>query len=605
MGKRKRDEDPQLEVDHVLRYDVEKMAFEQDAVDEEALVYEQSIMDEIVGEQSKLDEGLTKRNEHWEAEEALIIHEIRLLKNESDNMEEMMREDFMRDEKLVHDEWDRMNYLEGYMDKMQSIMNEMTSGYMEDEEHEILPRRNEAWRTMKEEWEHEDLIYYGSYEMTEKWATEETLAMDEEALRFMMDMDMDMDLESVDELVMAKEELIMDELLLMDELLMANEALMVYEQDAEVEMSTNYEQEILDEMRGDQLGWYLITPRRNKQPSLFNYTSLGQPEHEIRVVRLHPGPRRTECPIVCDLIAIDLTTAPSYEALSYEWGSSSSKKHTIRLNEKIFAVRENLWRALYYLRDAREPRNLWIDALCINQDGVHERNCQVSRMGDIYSQAARVVAWIGEDDREARKGYAFLSELASCSIERYCPPGGNCQRWQHRSKWAALNSLCMRSYWSRLWIIQEVLLASDLLVQCGPLSIQWEELSNVFHYLRENSTGFCSPGPKLSIVSSIPFRLEIWRKEHRIAVFTDTDHHLVPLHHLVELFEDSLCFDIRDKIFGLRSLSLSCCKDFVRPDYSMAYEEVIRTLSVHHDTMHSGPWAEHPYSTYLDLLRKI
>jgi len=98
-------------------------------------------------------------------------------------------------------------------------------------------------------------------------------------------------------------------------------------------------------------------------------------------------------------------------------------------------------------------------------------------MGDIYSQAARVVAWIGEDDSEARKGCAFLSELTSCSIERYCPPGGDCQCWQDRGKWATLSGLCTRSYWFRLWIIQEVLLASDLLIQCGPLSFQWEELT--------------------------------------------------------------------------------------------------------------------------------
>jgi hypothetical protein len=524
MGKRKRDEDPELAMDEILRYDVEKMAFEQDTMNNEALTYEQSIMDEMVGEQG-------------------------------------------------------------------------------------IPHKNEAWRVMKNEWEKEDLRFYGNYIMTEKWATEEALAMDQ-ALDEALEIEEYFDLSTrtargMDELLMAKEELIMDEVSTMDELLMANEESMAYKQDMMAEQSMNYEQAVLDELRGDTTGWYFVDPQRNKQPRIFNYIALDQPKDEIRVVCLHPGPMRTESPITCDLITVDLETAPSYEALSYEWGSSSSKKHTIRLNERLFSVRENLWRALYNLRDAREPRSLWIDALCINQDDIHERNCQVSRMGDIYSQAARVVAWIGEDDSEARKGCAFLSELTACSVERYCPPGGDCQRWQHRGKWVALSSLCTRSYWFRLWIIQEVLLASDLLIQCGPLSFQWEEISNVFHYLRENLTGFCSPGPKLSVVSSIPFRLEIWRKEHRMAVFANTDHHLVPLHHLVDLFKDSLCFDTRDKIFGLRSLSLSCCKDFVRPDYSMAYKEVIRTLSVHHDAMHSGPWAEDPYSTYLDLLRKI
>jgi hypothetical protein len=41
----------------------------------------------------------------------------------------------------------------------------------------------------------------------------------------------------------------------------------------------------------------------------------------------------------------------------------------------------------------------------------------VSRMGDIYSQAARVIAWIGQNDYESRYGRAFLSELTSISAE--------------------------------------------------------------------------------------------------------------------------------------------------------------------------------------------
>jgi hypothetical protein len=200
--------------------------------------------------------------------------------------------------------------------------------------------------------------------------------------------------------------------------------------------------------------------------------------------------------------------------------------------------------------------------------------------------------------------FAVLSELASYSVEKYCPPNDSCLRWQHRGKWAALSSLCTRSYWSRLWIIQEVFLAFDLVIHCGQLSFQWEEVSNVFHYLRENLTGFCSPEQKHSIVS-IPFRLEYWRKERRMAVFAGTKHNLVSLHYLVELFKDSLCSEIRDKIFGLRSLSLACCKDFVRPDYSMAYEEIVRNLMVHHDAVHAGPWNEHPFSNYNILLSTI
>jgi hypothetical protein len=208
-------------------------------------------------------------------------------------------------------------------------------------------------------------------------------------------------------------------------------------------------------------------------------------------------------------------------------------------------------------------------------------------MGDIYSQVARVLAWIGQDNYESRYGRAFLPELTSTSVERYCPPGGACPRWQPRGKWQALSSLCSRSYWSRLWIIQEVLLASDLRIQCGSLSFQWEELSNVFHYLQKNLTGFCSPGTKLSIVSSVPFRLEMRRKKRQVAILANNNDDLIPLLDLVDLFKGANCFDDRDEIFGLKSLSPSCCRDAVKTDYSMTREEVINTLIAHHEAGHS------------------
>ncbi|KAE9368436.1 HET-domain-containing protein [Stipitochalara longipes BDJ] len=607
MGKRKQDEDPKSITEELLRGDVKKRAFDKCMIEaevDEVLTYEQLVKDEAVSKElmiaerwAKLDQWAIREN--WMMwEEELSINHLSMIRDEL-----MMEEEFEKDRILMEEAFtkgeiptwghrDAMNYLLGYLSEMETIKDWHWQ------------RRDEAL----------DAMEYGE-EYYEEWLKHQNLLTDEERMmneqrRMEEAMIREQDVKSIKEkkvekLLMMQEELIMDEVLIMDDLLTTNEESMSSQQDTIDEESIDYEQVIKDEMLVGQVGWYLMDSMKDEQSTIFNYTPLDQPKHETRVVRLHPAPRRRESPIICDLIAVDLRSAHSYEALSYEWGSPSSKKHTIRLNGSLFSVRENLWRALYNLRDSREPRTFWIDALCINQASVHERNCQVSRMGDIYSQAARVVAWIGEDDHEARKGRAFLSELTLCSVEIYCPPNGSCLRWQHSSKWAALSSLCTRSYWSRLWIIQEVLLASDLVIQCGQLFFQWQEVSNVFHYLRENSTGFCSPEAKHSIVSSVPFRLEYWRKEHRMAVFKGTKNDLVPLHYLVALFKDSLCFDTRDKVFGLRSLSLACCKDFVRPDYSVAYEEVARILMVHHDAAHAGPVNEHPFSNYLILLSKI
>ncbi|KAF2633929.1 HET-domain-containing protein [Macroventuria anomochaeta] len=43
----------------------------------------------------------------------------------------------------------------------------------------------------------------------------------------------------------------------------------------------------------------------------------------------------------------------------------------------------------------------WIDALCIDQDNVDERNHQVQQMGEIFSCAQQVFAWLGNNQNIA------------------------------------------------------------------------------------------------------------------------------------------------------------------------------------------------------------
>ena len=47
-------------------------------------------------------------------------------------------------------------------------------------------------------------------------------------------------------------------------------------------------------------------------------------------------------------------------------------------------VTRSLYHALRYLRYKSQSRVLWIDAICVNQDDLKERSCQVQRMADIY-----------------------------------------------------------------------------------------------------------------------------------------------------------------------------------------------------------------------------
>lgn len=76
-------------------------------------------------------------------------------------------------------------------------------------------------------------------------------------------------------------------------------------------------------------------------------------------------------------------------------------------------MRENLWWALFYLRHASAARVLWVDAICIDQNQILERNAQVKQMGRVYSQAESVLVWLGRPDNESAGALQFLDQLAS------------------------------------------------------------------------------------------------------------------------------------------------------------------------------------------------
>ena len=65
------------------------------------------------------------------------------------------------------------------------------------------------------------------------------------------------------------------------------------------------------------------------------------------------------------------------------------------------AATSNLETALRYLRHVSEPRLLWISAIYINQRDIPERNTQVMHIGDVYSGASRVLAWLGKEDEDS------------------------------------------------------------------------------------------------------------------------------------------------------------------------------------------------------------
>jgi hypothetical protein len=118
-------------------------------------------------------------------------------------------------------------------------------------------------------------------------------------------------------------------------------------------------------------------------------TSIYSPladSNEIRLIDLQPRrPGELINDIKCTTRHVKLSEKPQYKALSYTWGSKNYRN--IKINGTVFAVRQNLFGALHALRLEQDTRTLWIDAICINQDDIPERNHQVAQMGMIYKNA--------------------------------------------------------------------------------------------------------------------------------------------------------------------------------------------------------------------------
>ncbi|KIM93081.1 hypothetical protein OIDMADRAFT_70040, partial [Oidiodendron maius Zn] len=99
-----------------------------------------------------------------------------------------------------------------------------------------------------------------------------------------------------------------------------------------------------------------------------------------------------------------------YTAISYAWGDPEPGTYEALIDGQTFCVRQNLWNCLDQVRLNHKIRFLWIDAICINQNNPVEKSEQVLKMGDIYSRATEVYAWLGEADCHTNRVFDVLQE---------------------------------------------------------------------------------------------------------------------------------------------------------------------------------------------------
>jgi hypothetical protein len=194
------------------------------------------------------------------------------------------------------------------------------------------------------------------------------------------------------------------------------------------------------------------------------YHQLDESRREFRLFRLLDSPSDR---IQCELGSLSLldNDLPPWKALSYRWGENEPE-FVVYLGNHPMPVRTNLH--AFITQMVAEERRDWffIDALCINQDSESEKSSQVKQMGEIYRRAEGVVTWIVYEP--------FCSEVKE--EEGYYDPVNDSDDIPSMSRPQLERAVLENSYWSRVWILQEVLLAKNLTIRIGSAEVDWLNL---------------------------------------------------------------------------------------------------------------------------------
>ena len=320
----------------------------------------------------------------------------------------------------------------------------------------------------------------------------------------------------------------------------------------------------------------------------------------LRILTLQPGD--FWAPLIGVLTAVPFSEKPRYVALSYTWsdpdpdhagipamplkqevsdqqGKSAEQsppppepskppspqareESYIVLNGTSLPLFHNVCLALRFVRSKTHSVALWVDAICIDQSSILERNAQVALMAFIFTRATAVISWLGVPSRDELGAYA--GEAVMYDYERLMAAAWEAGQVRHMaeelmepprrrtaaegiltattpggmekvrggklllSNLALLERVVSNPYWSRLWVVQEVCIPRNLYFLFGA-ELFTEEVAQMKR-------------------KSAPMERLLEARRNR---FSDA----MRLETLIERFMESGCAEVRDRVFGLVGLA--------------------------------------------------
>ncbi|KAG4428043.1 hypothetical protein IFR05_016471 [Cadophora sp. M221] len=199
--------------------------------------------------------------------------------------------------------------------------------------------------------------------------------------------------------------------------------------------------------------------------------------------------------ILCEFLVVNLDDLPcEYLAISYLWGSSE-KPNKVWCDGFSIDITASAMSVLRMAASNPDLGYIWIDALCIDQSNDTEKAVQVRLMRDVYPAAKRTIAWLGDATPITDEALDFIVALHTAlkkfehdgieNVSRSSLLHSEGCKWPS-SSWKALSTLLEHPWFRRVWILQEMVLASQVDIVCGNRSVPWLLLAFIAIQMQQN-----------------------------------------------------------------------------------------------------------------------
>jgi hypothetical protein len=197
-------------------------------------------------------------------------------------------------------------------------------------------------------------------------------------------------------------------------------------------------------------------------------------------------------------------------------------------------------------------------------------------MTEIYQHASAVVVRLGLEEGNSAKGMEFLNEVNAFIVERKNAndPHGDFRKWLYKALsnsdydicWDGIRQLFQRSYWTRLWVIQELVVTpqqDEVWLLCGSSRARFKPLRMISQHIK----ALTAETPRLYFTGTLDGTInklnEVSMEVRRIASHIDIwkgsgkgeDEIRTSMLFNLKQYYDRLCADPRDKAYALIGVS--------------------------------------------------